>query len=85
MRAAANGRSMEEEARLILVQGTAQPLGQKAKTPLPKQKTWAQGIADMFQEIGGAEDLVVPERQPYVTSVDFSAPGYGFAEDESKP
>ncbi|MDF1487225.1 FitA-like ribbon-helix-helix domain-containing protein [Tessaracoccus caeni] len=53
MRAAANQRSMEAEARAILVAGLEQP----ARTDF----TWIQQLVELGNELGGVE-VPVPER-----------------------
>lgn len=55
-RAAANRRSMEEEARLIL------GLELRRDRSLPTEGLGTR-IARIFAEIGGADDLVLPERE----------------------
>ena len=54
VRAAGNGRSMEEEARLIL---------REAVAPEPEPKNLAQFIHDCFAPYGGV-DLELPPREP---------------------
>lgn len=53
MRAAANQRSMEAEARAILVAGLEQPI----RTDF----TWIQQLVELGNELGGVE-VLVPER-----------------------
>ena len=67
MRAAQNGRSMEEEARATLVKHYASDeLAEKAV-----DGSWVDRIVSMFQEIGGAELEPLP-RQPVREPPDFS-------------
>ena len=62
VRAAGNGRSMEEEARLIL---------REAVAPEPEPKNLAQFIHDCFAPYGGV-DLELPPREPAREPPDFS-------------
>ena len=62
LRAAGNGRSMEEEARLILSEAVA---------PEPEPKNPAQFIHDCFAPYGGV-DLDLPLREPVREPPDFS-------------
>ena len=62
VRAAGNGRSMEEEARLIL---------REAVAPEPEPKNLAQFIRDCFAPYGGV-DLELPPRDPIREPPDFS-------------
>lgn len=62
VRAAENGRSMEEEARLILREAVAQE---------PESKNLAQIIHDCFAPYGGV-DLELPPREPAREPPDFS-------------
>jgi len=62
LRAADNGRSMEEEARLIL---------REAVAPEPEPKNLAQFIHDCFAPYGGV-DLELPPREPAREPPDFS-------------
>jgi antitoxin FitA len=78
VRAAQMGHSMEEEARSLLETG----LRSTQPPPQPATKSWASRIVDMFQEIGGAEDVVIPARRPFVPRVDFSGPEFGPPEEK---
>ena len=62
VRAAGNGRSMEEEARLILREATELE---------PEPKNLAQFIHDCFAPYGGV-DLELPPREPAREPSDFS-------------
>lgn len=62
VRAAGNGRSMEEEARLIL---------REAVAPAPEPQNLAQLIHDCFAPYGGV-DLELPPREPAREPPDFS-------------
>jgi plasmid stability protein len=53
-RAAAQGRSMEEEARLLLREGLA-------AEPLPDGETLASAMRDLFEPLGGVEFPCVRE------------------------
>ena len=61
VRAVENGRSMEEEARLIL---------REAVAPEPEPKNLAQFIHDCFAPYGGV-DLELPPREPVREPPDF--------------
>ena len=63
LRAARNGRSMEEEARLILRQ---------AVQPQASRKGLGTAIHEMFKAVGGADDLEVLPRRPMRDPPDFS-------------
>jgi plasmid stability protein len=65
VRAAENGRSMEEEARRIIEDA----VGTERKASL------AEGIHNIFAPLGGV-DLVLPPRQPVGEPPDFSGPEY---------
>ena len=62
LRAAGNGRSMEEEARLIL---------REAVSPESEPKNLAQFIRDCFAPYGGV-DLELPPREAAREPPDFS-------------
>ena len=62
VRAIGNGRSMEEEARLIL---------REAVAPEPEPENLAQFIHDCFAPYGGV-DLELPPREPAREPPDFS-------------
>jgi antitoxin FitA len=70
LRAAGNGRSMEEEVRELLVRDF------KPKTTAKSEVSWVQQIVASFQEIGGA-DLELPPREPMRDPIDFSGPEFG--------
>jgi antitoxin FitA len=59
LQAARNGRSMEEEARLLLAAALKRPLRRRA--PVPGNA--AEAIAALFDPIGGIE-LDLPPRSP---------------------
>lgn len=60
MRAAAHGRSMEAEARLILVDA----LDASAKVDL----TWIEQLIQVGEDVGGV-DLPIPEDEPATAAV----------------
>ena len=62
VRASGNGRSMEEEARLIL---------REAVAPEPEPENLARFIHDCFAPYGGV-DLELPPREPAREPPDFS-------------
>jgi antitoxin FitA len=62
IRAAQNGRSMEEEARLLLEESLA--------TPREQPKNLAQAIRDIMAPLGGVE-LEIPPRGPGQEPPDF--------------
>jgi antitoxin FitA len=62
IRAAQNGRSMEEEARLLLEESLA--------TPREQPKNLAQAIRDIMAPLGGVE-LEIPPRGPGREPPDF--------------
>jgi antitoxin FitA len=68
VRAASNGRSMEEEARKIL----GQAVGEE---DAPKPTNLADAIAAIFDPLGGVE-LDIPPRGPGRPPPDFSGPEY---------
>jgi plasmid stability protein len=63
LRAAANGRSMEAEARAIL--------DDAVRSPTRADFTWAQQLIVMAREAGGFE-IPVPERNEAAPSADLS-------------
>lgn len=67
MRAAANGRSMESEAREILVS----TLQENAKSDL----SWIEQLIQLGERYGGIE-LEIPPRDEVRDSPDFSGPEY---------
>jgi plasmid stability protein len=67
IRAAEHGRSMEEEARMIL--------RQVLDDPHASEKNWVESITSRFQELGGVE-LELPERQMPREAPDFSSAEY---------
>ncbi len=75
VRAAENGRSMEEEARSILEKTlTAAP-------PAPRGNM-AERIRSRFAPLGGV-DLDIPPRRPSTRKIpDFTGPEYGSDDDE---
>lgn len=74
VRAARNGRSMEEEVRVILRQALAEPPSERFNL--------AKSIRSHFAPLGGVE-LDLPPREPLREPPDFSNSEYaGFAEDE---
>lgn len=74
--AARNGRSMEEEARLILRLGVAVHRNRKGGTGLG---TRLHEIAMRF----GGFDLELPPREPARPAPDFSGPEYAHLDGES--
>jgi plasmid stability protein len=74
IRAAQNGRSMEEEARVII---TAAVSGE----PGTKPGNMAERIRSRFEPLGGVE-LEIPPRGPDREPPDFSGPEYGTYDDE---
>jgi antitoxin FitA len=82
IRAAENGRSMEEEAREILEKGVAPPSG-LAEEPKPFRTgadLW-DAIRALVEPLGGIE-LEIPPRHPMRDPPDFSGPQYGTYDDE---
>lgn len=76
VRAAEHGRSMEEEARIILRQALARP-------PKPRHDL-GKAIHEHFAPLGGA-DLDLPPREPTRPPPDFSGPEFaGFDEDSEE-
>ena len=78
IRAAANGRSMEEEARKVLqaaVSGTAEPQG-FGEASQPVTLSWVDRVVARFAEVGGV-DLELPPSQPARLPPDFSGPEFG--------
>jgi plasmid stability protein len=57
IRAARNGRSMEQEARELLESGLALPDAE------PKDKDLGEAIRKLFKPFGGV-DLKIPKREP---------------------
>ena len=84
IRAAENGRSMEEEVRKILeaaVRALAQPRGfGEAGVELPKPPAAKRGLGtyihELFKPLGGVE-LDIPPRTAQREPPDFSGPQYG--------
>jgi antitoxin FitA len=70
VRAAENGRSMEEEVRERLIRDY-----RPAEKP-QKLGSWVREIVASFQEIGGV-DLEPPPREPMRDPIDFSGPEFG--------
>jgi antitoxin FitA len=70
VRAAENGRSMEEEVRERLIRDY-----QPNEKP-QKLGSWVRDIVASFQEIGGI-DLEPPPREPMRDPIDFSGPEFG--------
>lgn len=73
-RAAAQGRSMEEEARLLLRDGLA-------TEPLPDGETLASAMRALFEPLGGADfpNVREPGQRP---PPDFSGPEWDWAGDD---
>jgi antitoxin FitA len=65
-RAAAQGRSMEEEARRLLREGLA-------AEPLVPETNWVDAIRALFEPLGGL-DLPEMPREPAREPPDFSGP-----------
>jgi plasmid stability protein len=74
IRAAQNGRSMEEEARAILERAVARP-------PAARPGNMAERIRSLFEPLGGVE-LDIPPRTLGRPIPDFSGPEYGPNGDE---
>jgi plasmid stability protein len=66
--AASHGRSMEEEARMILHD-------RQAASPLPAQQGFGQAIRAIFEPLGGLELPETP-RDPPRDPPDFSGPNW---------
>ena len=66
IRAAENGRSMEDEARRIIEESVA----------VNDKLNLAEAIHGLFAPLGGV-DLALPPRQPIREPPDFSGPDYG--------
>ncbi|HEY1499394.1 MAG TPA: hypothetical protein VGF88_07440 [Acidobacteriaceae bacterium] len=76
IRAAENGRSMEEEARVILERVIASPPSGKPRGNM------AERIRSLFEPVGGVE-LDIPPRGLSTRRIpDFSGPEYGTCDDE---
>jgi plasmid stability protein len=69
-RAAAEGRSMEEEARRLLRDGLA-------VEPIPLETHWVDAIRALFEPLGGLEIPEIP-REPPRDPPDFSGPEWDF-------
>jgi plasmid stability protein len=74
VRAAENGRSMEEEARVILE-------GAFATLMAPPRGNMVERIRSRFEPLGGVV-LRIPDRTISRPPVDFSGPEYGEYDDE---
>jgi antitoxin FitA len=70
VRAAENGRSMEEEVRERLIRDY------KPNERPEKVGSWVRDIVASFQEMGGI-DLEPPPREPMRDPIDFSGPEFG--------
>jgi plasmid stability protein len=76
VRAAQNGRSMEEEARTILEEVVTNPASSRPRGNM------AERIRGLFEPLGGVE-LEIPPRSVNTRRIpDFTGPEYGPAEDE---
>jgi plasmid stability protein len=76
IRAAENGRSMEEEARTLL-EGALQ------STPSAKPRSLYASIRQSLAEAGiDGMELEIPPRGPDREPPDFSGPEYGFNDNE---
>ena len=73
MRAAENGRSMEQEARLALVQNLMS--GNNSSTATAK-KSWVIEIMDIYRQAGGNDEMQIPPRQIAEPPPDFSGPDF---------
>lgn len=74
VRAAEHGRSMEEEARVILE-------GAVSTGSAPPRGNMAERIRSLFEPLGGVE-LDIPGRVHEREIPDFSGPEYDFADDQ---
>ena len=70
--AAAHGRSMEEEARVILRQSLAVP-------PMDARQNWVDTVRALFEPLGGMELPEIPRELPR-DPPDFSGPEWEFPE-----
>ncbi len=78
IRAAQNGRSMEEEARTILESAI-----QLAPDTRPRPRSFYESIRQSLAEAGiKGVDLEIPPRMPDRAPPDFSGPEYGSYDDE---
>lgn len=78
VRAAQNGRSMEEEARLILEGAVQLP-----RAIREKPRSFYQSIRLCLAEAGiDGIELEIPPRGPMREPPDFSGPGFGVNDDE---
>ncbi len=76
VRAAENGRSMEEEARAILEEVVLKP------APSRPRGNMAERIRSLFEPLGGVE-LDIPPRGVSKRKIpDFTGPEYGAHDDE---
>ena len=75
IRAAQNGRSMEEEARVILEEVITNPVRSRPRGNM------AERIRSLFEPLGGIE-LEIPPRGPMREIPDFSGPEYGANDNE---
>ena len=76
IRAAENGRSMEEEARAILERAVQQPSAPRSRGNM------AERIRSRFAPLGGVE-LDIPSRSGSNRRIpDFTGPEYGTYDDE---
>jgi antitoxin FitA len=73
IKAAENGRSMEEEARVALMNFTKDNAATTTSTAT--KLNWVDEIRKDFADIGYA-DLVLPPREPAEPPLDFSGPDY---------
>ena len=67
IRAAENGRSMEEEGRLAI---EAFVRDNRAEKPDSKM-SWVEELRASFAEVGFADDLVIPPREPMPEPINF--------------
>lgn len=78
IRAAENGRSMEEEARAII-----ETVVQAHSASLPKPRSLYESIRQSLAEAGiDGVDLEIPPRGPDREPPDFSGPDYGINDNE---
>ncbi len=79
VRAAENGRSMEEEARAILVK----EMDQRGLSATTRPRNFYESIRQSLAEAGvSGIELEIPPREPMREPPDFSGPEYGASDDQ---